>query len=180
MNMKFPLLFSGLSAMALLAACGSNSGSQPAADTGATSGTETSTTTEAAPEAGAATDAAAPAAADAGAAAQVVTVSVGGLTGSSDAGKKVFNQCGACHSVKAGENRIGPSLHGIVGEKAAIVPNFKFSKAMTDSGITWTEDNLFKYLEDPQKMVPGTIMAFPGIPDAQKRADVVAYLKSNS
>lgn len=176
MNMKFPLLFGSLSALALLAACGSNTDTSAPADTGAE--TSADTTTEATPDATAATEAAAPAgdAATAG----VVTVSVGGLTGSSDKGKKVFNQCGACHSVKAGENRIGPSLHAIVGEKAAIVPNFKFSKAMTDSGITWTEDNLFKYLEDPQKMVPGTIMAFPGIPDAQKRADVVAYLKSNS
>lgn len=171
MSLKFPLLFGGLSALALLAGCGSNT------DTSAPAGTDA--TTEAAPDTAAATDAAAPAS-DAAASGEVVTVSVGGLTGSSDKGKKVFNQCGACHSVKAGENRIGPSLHAIVGEKAAIVPNFKFSKAMTDSGITWSEDELFKYLEDPQKLVPGTIMAFPGIADPQKRADVIAYLQANS
>ena len=55
-----------------------------------------------------------------------------GAAGAADAkkGKKVFNKCKACHTMKAGKNKIGPSLHGIMGRKAASVPKFKYSKAM--------------------------------------------------
>jgi len=164
MTTKFPLLLGGIAALTLLAGCGSSTPEQPAADTAAV-GTSSTAATQAP--------------AEASAPAEVVTVSVEGMTGSSDKGEKQFNQCRACHSVKEGENRVGPSLHAIIGEKAAEVPNFKFSKAMQESGITWTEDKLYEYLEDPQKMVPGTTMIFPGIKDPQKRADVVAYIKAN-
>src|SRR5947208_10001581 len=30
-------------------------------------------------------------------------------------GKQVFAKCQACHSVEAGTNKLGPSLHGVVG-----------------------------------------------------------------
>jgi cytochrome c len=98
--------------------------------------------------------------------------------GNAEKGKSVFRQCSVCHSAKKGENRVGPSLAGIIGEKAGEVPGFNFSKAMKESGIVWNDKTLDEYLEHPQKVVKGTRMAFPGLKKAQDRADVIAYLKT--
>jgi cytochrome c len=92
-------------------------------------------------------------------------------------GKVVFMQCMACHSLKAGENRIGPSLHGLFGRKAGTVSDFPYSPSMQRSGITWNEQALKSYLPDPQARVPGTKMIFVGISDPKKVDDVTAYLK---
>lgn len=101
-------------------------------------------------------------------------------TGDAAAGKTVFITCQTCHSIDPGVNKIGPSLHGVVGRKAGTIADFKYSTANKDSGITWTEEKLFQYLEAPQRVVPGTKMTFGGFPEPQKRADVIAYLKANS
>ena len=98
--------------------------------------------------------------------------------GDAEKGKSVFRQCTVCHSAKPGENRVGPSLAGIIGEKAGEVPGFNFSKAMKESGIVWNEKTLNDYLEHPQKTVKGTRMAFPGLKKAEDRANVIAYLKT--
>lgn len=98
--------------------------------------------------------------------------------GNAEKGKAVFRQCTVCHSAKPGENRVGPSLAGIIGEKAGEVPGFNFSKAMKESGIVWNEKTLDDYLEHPQKTVKGTRMAFPGLKKAEDRANVIAYLKT--
>lgn len=95
-------------------------------------------------------------------------------------GKVIFNRCMVCHSIDAGVNHIGPSLHGVVGRRAGSVPNFSYSGANKKSGIVWTEQKIYDYLKNPQMMVPGTKMTFPGLPRPQDRADVVAYLKTNS
>ena len=95
-------------------------------------------------------------------------------------GKRVFVKCLSCHSVKAGQNKVGPSLNGIVGRDAGSVDGFKYSDANKNSGITWTEATLFEYLEDPRAYIPGTKMIFPGLPKEQDRADVIAYLKEQS
>lgn len=92
------------------------------------------------------------------------------------AGEKVFNQCKACHTVEAGKNRVGPSLHGVVGRKAASVEGFKYSDAMKNSGLTWTPENLDKYLASPKGDVPGNKMAFAGLKKPEDRANVIAYL----
>ncbi|OSZ72575.1 cytochrome c family protein [Sphingomonas sp. IBVSS1] len=94
------------------------------------------------------------------------------------AGEKAFLQCKTCHSVVAGQNRIGPSLAGVVGRKSASVAGFSYSPAMKGKGISWTEANLDAYLAKPSAYVPGTKMAFAGIADAGKRNDVIAYLKT--
>ena len=99
-------------------------------------------------------------------------------TGDATKGKSVFRQCSVCHSDKEGENRVGPSLFGVYGRKAGEAPAFSYSKAVKDSGISWNDDNLSKYLENPQQVIKGTRMAFPGLKKPEDRADVIAYLKS--
>ncbi|OYU15139.1 MAG: cytochrome c family protein [Alphaproteobacteria bacterium PA4] len=96
--------------------------------------------------------------------------------GDAKRGEAAFAVCKTCHVVDKGVNRIGPSLFGVVGRKASMVPGYSYSAANKKSGLTWTPANLFKYLEAPQKMVPGTKMTYAGLKDAQKRADVIAFL----
>jgi cytochrome c len=159
-----------LSALAL-AACSK----QPASDTAATSAPEAATATDnsAAP---AATPAAAAPAAD-------NTDTVDGskyasFTGDATKGEQVFVTCKTCHALD--KNMIGPHLQGVVGRKAGSVADYTYSAANKGSGITWTPEKLFQYLEKPQRVVPGTKMTYPGLSDPQKRADVIAYLKANS
>lgn len=104
---------------------------------------------------------------------------VAGLTGDAAAGRRVFARCMSCHVLEEGVNRVGPSLYGIVGREAGSIEGFRYSEANANSGVTWTEENLFEYLENPREFIPGTIMAFPGLPDGQDRADLIAYIKEN-
>lgn len=92
------------------------------------------------------------------------------------AGKAVFAQCTACHSVD-GSNGVGPSLQGVVGRKVGTFPGFRFSRAMKAAGTTWDATSLDGYIADPQKALPGNVMPFSGVPDAKQRADLIAYLK---
>ncbi len=131
----------------------------------------------------AATETATPAATAETAAAPAATatpVTYASLTGDAAKGEKVFLQCKACHMAEEGKNGVGPSLHAIVGRKAGQIAGFSYSAANKDSGIVWTEDKMFEYLEAPQKVVPGTKMAFAGLKKPQDRADVIAYLKTKS
>ncbi|MBX7483544.1 c-type cytochrome [Qipengyuania qiaonensis] len=100
------------------------------------------------------------------------------LTGDAAAGKTVFAVCMSCHSRDEGVNNVGPSLYNIVDRQAGTIEGFNYSDANKNSGITWTEEELFVYLKDPQAKIPGTKMVFPGLPDPQKRADLIAFLKS--
>ncbi len=95
-------------------------------------------------------------------------------------GRQVFKKCQACHSMQPGKNLLGPSLAGIVGTKAGEVPNYSFSNAMKQSGITWTPEKLDAYLQDPQKVVPGNKMPFPGLKTDSDRTDVIAFLAASS
>ncbi len=94
------------------------------------------------------------------------------------AGEKIFAACRACHSVVKGQNRVGPSLAGVVGRRSASVAGFNYSKAMRAKNVTWTPANLNTYLTKPSAYVPGTRMAFPGIADAKRRGDLIAYLRT--
>lgn len=89
-----------------------------------------------------------------------------------------FAICKACHSVEAGKNGIGPSLAGVFNAKAGHVTSFKYSDAMKDSGLTWDEATLNSYLEDPHKVVPGTLMSFAGNKNAAQRKAIIDYLKT--
>ena len=91
------------------------------------------------------------------------------------AGKQVFAQCIACHSVD-GKNGVGPSLQGILGRKSGQFPGFHYSRAMKGAGIAWNGKTLNAYVADPQKVVPGNVMPFSGVADAKQRADLIAFL----
>ena len=93
-------------------------------------------------------------------------------------GQKVFVQCKTCHVTTAGVNRIGPSLHAVVGRTSGSVPKYAYSAANKNSKVVWSEAVLFKYLEAPRKFMPGTKMSFAGLKKPQDRADVIAWLKT--
>ena len=96
-----------------------------------------------------------------------------------DAGAKVFKtQCAVCHSPLAGKNMVGPSLFGIVGRKSGSAPGFKYTAANKDSGVTWDEATLDKYLPNPRAFIPGTTMTYAGLKNDAQRADLIAYLAS--
>lgn len=96
-------------------------------------------------------------------------------------GAKVFKKCMACHAIDE-KNKIGPSLKGIIGRKAATVEGFKYSDAMLAKGaegVVWDEATLAAYLPDPKAWVPGTKMAFPGLKKPEEVTDLIAFLKTN-
>jgi cytochrome c len=96
-----------------------------------------------------------------------------------ETGKAVFRQtCGICHDAAPDRNRVGPSLFGVVGRKAGSVPGFHYSEANRNSHLSWDPTALDRYLENPRGVIPGTLMFFPGLKDAQKRQDVIAYLET--
>ncbi|ABP64340.1 cytochrome c, class I (plasmid) [Novosphingobium aromaticivorans DSM 12444] len=94
-------------------------------------------------------------------------------------GQQVFKtQCGACHSVVAGKNQIGPSLAGVVGRKAGKAAGFKYSPALAKASFTWDKARLDKFVAGPSKAVPGNRMPYPGLADAGARQALLAYLAS--
>ena len=94
-------------------------------------------------------------------------------------GAKVFKQCMACHRIGPGATSlVGPPLNGIVGAKAAAMPDYPFSDALKNSGLTFDEATLGKWLKSPRALVPGTKMTFAGLTKDQDVADVIAYLKT--
>jgi len=98
--------------------------------------------------------------------------------GDAAAGKVAFNKCGICHSVKPDENKIGPTLHGIVGRPSHSIASFNYSDPMKNYNVTWDQATLDHYLIDPGATVPGTRMIFPGLKKDDERANVIAYLKT--
>lgn len=96
-------------------------------------------------------------------------------------GAAIFKKfCLQCHSVVAAEGQAkqGPNLAGIYNRKSGSGKDYAYTAANANSGVTWDEDNLFRYLENPKKFIPGTKMVFAGIKKPQDRADLVAYLKA--
>ena len=102
--------------------------------------------------------------------------------GDAAAGEKVFAKCKACHEVEKGVNKVGPTLKGVVGRKAASVEGYKYSEAMLAKGaegVVWDEATLTAYLPDPKGFVPKTKMAFAGLKKPEDVANVIAYLKAH-
>ncbi|MBS0378972.1 MAG: c-type cytochrome [Proteobacteria bacterium] len=88
-------------------------------------------------------------------------------------GQSLYQACTSCHSVD--ENDIGPKHRGVLGRRAGSIPDYNYSAALKASGLTWDAATLDRWLTNPQALVPGTKMFFQ-LPDAQKRADLIAYL----
>lgn len=94
-------------------------------------------------------------------------------------GQKIFKRtCATCHTIEPGKNRVGPSLHGVVGRMSGGVEGFKYSKAMADAHLTWNQETLNKYLTNPKAEVPGTKMIFAGLKKEEDRQSVIAYLET--
>jgi cytochrome c len=118
------------------------------------------------------------------------TVTLGGLgsagaqEGDAKEGAEVFKKCRACHDIGPdAKNKVGPVLNDIVGRKAGTIEGFAYSEANKTAGgkgLTWTEDVLLKYLENPLAFMPGTKMAFAGLKDEQDRKDLIAFLKQHT
>jgi cytochrome c len=97
-------------------------------------------------------------------------------------GKAVFKKCLACHRVETPTNLVGPHLQGVVGRKAATVAEYNYSPVMQarrEGGLVWSEANLAAYLADPQAIVPGTKMVFPGLKKPDEIANLIAFLKTH-
>ena len=128
----------------------------------------------------------------------VFSLAVAGLTvvaltssalaeGDAAKGKAAFAKCGICHQVGEGaKTLVGPELNGIVGRKAASVADYASMysagmKKLGADGWVWTEENIDKWITNPKAMIPDSMMAlaFPGVPDAATRADIIAFLATN-
>ena len=99
--------------------------------------------------------------------------------GDANAGSDVFKtECAECHSIKEGRNKKGPSLFGVVGRKAASLPDYSYSDALrARSDWTWTPEQLHSYLSQPAKQAnPGTKMKYEGLTDAKALDDLISYL----
>ncbi len=93
------------------------------------------------------------------------------------AGRTVYNQCRPCHQIGPdAANSVGPTLNGIFGRKAGEVPNYNYSDANKNSGLTWDEATLREYLKNPRAKVPGTKMIFPGITREAQMDNIIAFL----
>jgi cytochrome c len=111
----------------------------------------------------------------------VAVPALANAAGDASRGAKLFRQCAACHSTTAGEHLTGPSLAHVWNRKAGSAEGFhRYSEALKKSGLAWTEPTLDKWLADPQALVPGTSMSYPGLKDAEAREDLIAYLHAVS
>jgi cytochrome c len=95
--------------------------------------------------------------------------------GNAGRGEEIYTRCLACHTLA--HNRVGLRHCGLFGRKAGSVPNYAYSSAMKKYGVTWNEETLAPFIENPLKTVPGTKMGYAGVKDPQERADLIAYLK---
>jgi cytochrome c len=93
-------------------------------------------------------------------------------------GNAELQKCKICHSLNdGGDNRVGPNLFGVFGRKAGSASGFRYSDAMTQSGIVWNEETLANFLRDPKDSLPGNRMSFPGITDETALHDLLQRLK---
>lgn len=96
-------------------------------------------------------------------------------TGDPARGEDIYHRCLACHALN--HNSVGPRHCGLFGRQAGTLKGYSYSTAMKKYGVTWNEETLDHFLENPLKVVPGTKMGYAGVKDAQERADLIAYLK---
>ncbi|MDN2710040.1 c-type cytochrome [Janthinobacterium sp. SUN118] len=101
------------------------------------------------------------------------------LKGNAEAGKAAFRKCASCHQVgPSARGGFGPKLTGVIGRKAGATTDYRYSAAMKNSQVVWTEHNLAAFLKAPSDFIPGNNMRFWGIGNAQQVADLLAYLRT--
>jgi len=95
------------------------------------------------------------------------------------AGKTAFNKCLPCHAIGEGaKNKVGPELNGLDGRKSGTVPDYNYSDANKNSGITWNEAVFKEYIKYPKAKIPGTKMTFAGIKSENEINNLWAYVSS--
>src|SRR5579871_579745 len=101
------------------------------------------------------------------------------LAQDAEAGKASFNKCMACHSIGEGaKNKVGPELNGLDGRKSGTAPDYNYSDANKNSGITWNKEQFLEYIKDPKAKIPGTKMTFAGIKNETEAQNLWAYISS--
>ena len=99
---------------------------------------------------------------------------------SQGAEQQVYNNaCRTCHSIKEGDNRLGPNLYKIIGRKAGSLPDYNYSSAMKGAGFVWDEEKLEHFIANPDEVVPGNNMKpYSGLASTDDRTKVMAFLLS--
>jgi cytochrome c len=105
----------------------------------------------------------------------VIALAAASSLSAADSGKEIFEKrCTGCHSMDS--HKIGPRLAGIYGKKAASQSSFPYSDPLKKSGIVWNDQNLEKWLANPEALVPNNDMEFQ-VNDATERAAIIEFLK---
>ena len=109
-----------------------------------------------------------------------ITLTSGTALGAADGQVQFNNRCRTCHSVRENDNRQGPSLHNLIGRKAGSLDDYElYSQALRNSGITWNEENLNKFIANPDGVIPGNNMKpYAGITDDAEREQIAKYLST--
>ena len=111
----------------------------------------------------------------------VTTLAAAPGAGAQDAaaGKTSFNKCLACHAIGEGaKNKVGPELNGLDGRHSGAAPDYNYSDANKNSGITWNKEIFLEYIKDPKAKIPGTKMAFAGIKNENEANNLWTYISS--
>ncbi len=114
-----------------------------------------------------------------GLAAAVASVAPAMAAGDAENGAKIFVKCKVCHAIGPdAKNKVGPIMNGLPGRKSGTVEGYSYTDANKNSGLTWDEATFKDYITNPKAKIPGTKMVFVGLPEAQDRDDVWAYLNT--
>lgn len=99
-------------------------------------------------------------------------------SGEVTSGQLAFNNaCRTCHSVKEGDNRLGPNLYKVFGRKADSLPNYNYSDAMSSADFVWDKTKMERFIADPEAVVPCNKMKpYGGLASAAVRQEVIAFL----
>jgi cytochrome c len=97
-------------------------------------------------------------------------------------GQLLFNNaCRTCHTLREGDNRLGPSLHRIVGRKVGILPGYGYSSAMKSGDLSWDKSTLDRFIANPDQVVPGhTMRPYGGLASPEERASIIDYLEASA
>jgi cytochrome c len=103
------------------------------------------------------------------------------VSAAAEDGQLAFNNvCRTCHTLGEGDNRLGPSLHKIIGRKAGSLPNYNYSSAMKGADLVWDRATLDRFISNPDQVIPGNNMKpYSGLTSAEQRAKIIAFLEAN-